>query len=201
MRVGRPVGFLRPAWLGTAASLMVGLAAGVSGLCYWHETDATFEGAGRMSAASLAAASADLFRVVPEGDDRRAHAPYPVEFEQQFPLIAVLLPPDPVPTLPPVARPSAAKTVASVPHRECAAGCGTAVALVAPLPPRRPDALRPAPRAEPITVVEVEAEPRPKIMSMPALPFLPAGRDVLRKVADLGSGFTASVGDFLDSTR
>lgn len=177
---------------------------------FWHEAEApsrTVEAPGPL------AFGPDRFRAVPPESGPRVRAPYPVEFEAQFPLIGTPSP----------------RFLASLEtwsqERPCGAACATettpSAVPVGVLPPRRPDALkvaRPAPKpAAPATAVAAASAPattvfapkpdarvaetgsneeRVRLLGIP-IPFASTGRTVVRSVASLGD----SIVGLIDGTR
>ncbi|KMO37344.1 hypothetical protein VQ03_19095 [Methylobacterium tarhaniae] len=159
---------------------------------------------------------ADLFRIVPDGEGRM-RAPYPLEFEQQFPLIASLPAEAAAPFLPTAEAKDEGKfdgkPEGKAPRRAAAHRPRTVPSLAGLRPPARPEALKaarvvadkaPAERntAEPATrTASTGAEPeRP----LPWLPFAPTGRLVTQTMAALGTGVTdagAAMIDLIDRRR
>ncbi|MET7243095.1 hypothetical protein ABZT49_06970 [Methylobacterium sp. EM32] len=152
----------------------------------------------------------DLFRIVPEADGR-VRAPYPLEFEQQFPLIAGLPAEAAVPVLPnqeakyqeakdQEAKPEKAPRRAATAHRP------RAVPALADLrPPARPDGLKVrTPTAEKPAPATRTASGGAEPERTPWLPFAPTGRLVTQTMVALGDGVTnagAAMIDLIDRRR
>lgn len=153
----------------------------------------------------------DLFRIGTEGDGR-ARAPYPLEFERQFPLIAGLPAEAAAPELPTLEpRPDGKAPRRTAAHRPHSVPALSAPALAAPaladlrppprpddLRPRKPDAVNPMPASR---TASTGGEPE---RSSPWLPFAPTGRMVTQTMVALGDGVTnagAAMIDLIDSRR
>lgn len=142
----------------------------------------------------------DLFRIVPEADGR-VRAPYPLEFEQQFPLIAGLPAEAVVPVLPNQdAKPEKAPRRTAATHRP------RAVPALADLrPPARPDDLKTRmPTAEKPAPATRTASGGEEPERAPWLPFAPTGRLVTQTMVALGDGVTnagAAMIDLIDRRR
>ncbi|RVU17759.1 hypothetical protein [Methylobacterium oryzihabitans] len=134
------------------ACIAVCLAAGSM---YWRDAPPR-RPADHVAAVTPLPPSADLFRAVPEEGGVRVRAPYPIEFEQQFPLLAsAFRPPEPaaVPVLP-------ADEEHPLPRRPAPRRVQAAPALADLRPPARPDGLKPAPRREAAARIEpAKSEP------------------------------------------
>ncbi|SFV16538.1 hypothetical protein SAMN02799631_06439 [Methylobacterium sp. 174MFSha1.1] len=152
----------------------------------------------------------DLFRIVPEADGR-ARAPYPLEFEQQFPLIAGLPAEAPMPALPVLPNPEAKETRPEKAPRRTATHRPRAVpALAVPAladlrPPVRPDDLKVrTPTAEKPAPATRTASGGAEPERTPWLPFAPTGRLVTQTMVALGDGVTnagAAMIDLIDRRR
>lgn len=166
---------------------------------------------GRVAAVQPLPPGADLFRTLPDGEGR-VRAPYPLEFEQPFPLIAGLPGEAAAPVLPtaevkdPGVREGerAARRPAS--HRPRAVP-----SLAGVRPPARPDDLKVA-RTAPDRVqpegTGAEAASRTASAGSerpgPWLPFAPTGRLVTQSMVALGEGVTnagAAMIDLIDRRR
>ncbi|GJD60127.1 hypothetical protein [Methylobacterium frigidaeris] len=184
------------------ACVAVCLAAGS---LYWREAPPRAP-EGHVAVMQPLPPGSDLFRIVPEADGR-VRASYPLEFEQQFPLIAGLPAEAAVPVLPPrESKPEGKAPRRAATHRPRAVP-GLAVPALADLrPPARPDDLKVrkpiAETPEPTTrTASTGAEPE---RSAPWLPFAPTGRMVTQTVAALGDGVThagAAMIDLIDRRR
>ncbi|WP_162596079.1 hypothetical protein [Methylobacterium sp. 17Sr1-1] len=147
----------------------------------------------------------DLFRIVPEADGR-VRASYPLEFEQQFPLIAGLPAEAPMPVLPLLPNQEAKETRQEKVLRRTATHRPRAVPALADLrPPVRPDDLkvRTATAEKPTPATRTAsggAEPE----RAPWLPFAPTGGLVTQTMVALGDGVTnagAAMIDLIDRRR
>ncbi|TGD99086.1 hypothetical protein [Methylobacterium nonmethylotrophicum] len=157
---------------------------------------------GHVAAVQPLPPGADLFRSVPDGEGR-VRAPYPLEFEQQFPLIASL----PAETAAPVLPVAEVKADSRTLRRTAAPPRSRAVPSLAGLrPPARPDELKvvkasPEKAQEATRTASAGAEgERP----LPWLPFAPTGRMVAQTMVALGDGVTnagAAMIDLIDRRR
>ncbi|MGF3022497.1 hypothetical protein ACQVP2_06690 [Methylobacterium aquaticum] len=179
------------------ACVAVCLAAGS---LYWREAPPRAP-AGHVAAIQPLPPGNDLFRIGPEGDGRM-RAPYPIEFEQQFPLIASMPAEAAAPVLPTLeTRPDG-----KAPRRTAAHRSRAVPALADLRPPARPDDLKPrkpsAERLEPATrTANTGGEPE---RSRPWLPFAPTGQMVTQTMVALGDGVTnagAAMIDLIDRRR
>jgi len=163
---------------------------------------------GRVAAMQPLPAGADLFRAAPDGEGR-VRAPYPLEFEQPFPLVAGLPGEAAAPVLPvleskePEVRESEKAPRRAAPHRT-----RTVPSLAGVRPPARPDDLKVAKVAPDRTGTEPASRTasaggtaeRPS----PWLPFAPTGRLVTQSMVALGEGVTnagSAMIDLIDRRR
>ncbi|AWB23855.1 hypothetical protein DA075_25625 [Methylobacterium currus] len=187
------------------ACVAVCLAAGS---LYWREAPPRAP-EGHVAAMQPLPPGSDLFRIVPEGDGR-VRAPYPLEFEQQFPLIAGLPAEAAMPVLPSQETGQGGRhevrQEGKAPRRTAAPRPRAVPALADLRPPARPDDLKvrnpavekPAPATR---TASTGAEPE---HSAPWLPFAPTGRMVTQTMAALGDGMTnagAAMIDLIDRRR
>ncbi|MFH6784682.1 MULTISPECIES: hypothetical protein [Methylobacterium] len=195
-----------------------------AGSLYWRGAPPRTQ-EGRVAAMQPLPAGADLFRAVPDGEGRM-RAPYPLEFEQPFPLIASLPGEAAAPVLPVVeTREPEVKDVEgrenegralrrAAPHRARAVP-----SLAGVRPPARPDDLKVAKvtpdkgtgdkgigdrgtggEAASRTASAGGTVERPA----PWLPFAPTGRLVTQSMVALGEGVTnagAAMIDLIDRRR
>ncbi|MCF4123912.1 hypothetical protein [Methylobacterium sp. SyP6R] len=184
------------------ACIAICLAAGS---LYWREAPPRAP-EGHVAAMQPLPPGSDLFRIGTEGDGR-ARAPYPLEFEQQFPLIAGLPAEVAAPVLPtPETKPDGKAPRRTAAHRSKVMPALAVPALADLRPPPRPDDLKPrkanAANPEPATrTASSGAEPE---RSAPWLPFAPTGRMVTQTMVALGDGVTnagAAMIDLIDSRR
>ncbi|KMO19212.1 hypothetical protein [Methylobacterium platani] len=151
----------------------------------------------------------DLFRIVPDGEGR-VRAPYPLEFEQQFPMIASLPAEAAAPVLPVVeGRDSTVRESDGKAPRRAGTHRPRAVPSLAGVrPPARPDDLKVAK----VSPERTGPEPASRTASAggtaerPAswLPFAPTGRLVTQSMVALGEGVTnagAAMIELIDSRR
>ncbi|MFE1600984.1 hypothetical protein [Methylobacterium sp. ID0610] len=140
----------------------------------------------------------DPFQAVPEDGPRRVRGPFPLEFEQQFPLIpataagtapaeaddAQIKPIcDAVPVLPP-RGPVQAPEGRGGPRRQAAHRPANPPALAGIRPPPRPESLH-------VAATEPSETPAPETPRFPALALprvVQTGREVVRTVSALGDG-------------
>ncbi|KMO10368.1 hypothetical protein QR79_31125 [Methylobacterium indicum] len=187
-----------------------------AGSLYWREPEARAP-EGQVVAMQPLPPGADLFRGAPEGDGR-VRAPYPLEFERQFPLVATLPPEAAMPVLPVIAEAKAVeskvedKPEGKAPRRLAAPHRTRAVPALAGLrPPARPEMPR-AGKTQPETAVESGRMPATRTASTdsetgrssPWLPFMPTGRVVTQTVAAVGDGVVnagAAMIDLIDRRR
>ncbi|WP_298955968.1 hypothetical protein [uncultured Methylobacterium sp.] len=172
------------------ACIAVCLAAGSM---YWRDAPPR-RPADHVAAVTPLPPSADLFRAVPEEGGVRVRAPYPIEFEQQFPLLAsAFRPPEPaaVPVLP-------AAEEHPLPRRPAPRRVQAAPALADLRPPARPDSLKPAPRREAVaraesTVAEsAPAEDAAGLVTLRLPGFEPVRRTVAEAVTAAGDGLSTA---------
>ena len=189
------------------ACIAVCLAAGS---LYWREAPPRAP-EGHVAAMQPLPPGSDLFRIGTEGDGR-ARAPYPLEFERQFPLIAGLPTEAAAPVLPTLeTKPDGKAPRRTAAHRPRAVPALSAPTLAPPaladlrppprpddLKPRKPDAVNPVPASRTAsTGTETE---RPASW----LPFAPTGRMVTQTMVALGDGVTdagAAMIDLIDRRR
>ncbi|GJD52351.1 hypothetical protein OPKNFCMD_5116 [Methylobacterium crusticola] len=180
-----------------------------AGSFYWRDAPPRAP-AGQVAAVQPLPPGADLFRTAPDGLDHRVRAPYPVEFEQQFPLIAGLAAPaaEATPVLP-------APDARGGPRRASAHRARAVPALAGVRPPARPEALRlaAAPRPDPVpeaaaqrtaSAAPAEASGRGRLPGLPWLPFAPTGRVVVQSMVALGDSVVdagAAMIDLIDGRR
>ncbi|MDN3625670.1 hypothetical protein [Methylobacterium isbiliense] len=179
-----------------------------AGSLYWREAPPRAP-AGPI-ATVLPLPSGDPFQVVADGLDGRVRAPYPIEFEQLFPLIATAAAPElPAHAAPHAAPAAICDAVPVLPARDemQSAGEGRRPARRRAASPRRaPDApllsgVPPPPRPESLRVAavtiapEAAETPRP-FLALPAV--VETGRDVVRHVAAFGEGMAQAGGAVLD---
>ncbi|TNC13613.1 hypothetical protein FF100_12620 [Methylobacterium terricola] len=177
-----------------------------AGSLYWREAPPRAP-EGQVAAMQPLPPGADLFRIVPDGEGR-VRAPYPLEFEQPFPLVAGLPAEAAAPVLPVVEsrEPEVKETESRAPRRAAPHRPRAVPSLAGVRPPARPDDLKVAkavpdkgPGAESASRTASAAE-RPA----PWLPFAPTGRLVTQSMVALGEGVTnagAAMIDLIDRRR
>ncbi|MGX7706479.1 hypothetical protein [Methylobacterium sp. Gmos1] len=183
------------------ACVAVCLAAGS---LYWREAPPRAPERHVAAVQPLPQAS-DLFRIVPEAEGR-VRAPYPLEFEQQFPLIAGLPAEVAPPVLPTLEARQETKQEGKAPRRAATPRPRAVPALADLRPPARPEDLKPrrivAEKPDPATrTASTGTEPeRPASW----LPFAPTGRLVTQTMVALGDGVTnagSAMIDLIDRRR
>jgi hypothetical protein len=173
-----------------------------AGSLYWREAPPRAPDS-HVAAVQPLPPGSDLFRIVPEAEGR-VRAPYPLEFEQQFPLIAGLPAEAAVPVLP---TPEAREARQEKAPRRTATPRPRAVPALADLrPPARPDDLKPrrtmAEKPDPATRTASNAAEPERPASW--LPFAPTGRLVTQTMVALGDGVTnagSAMIDLIDRRR
>ncbi|AWN48214.1 hypothetical protein DK419_19240 [Methylobacterium terrae] len=187
------------------ACVAVCLAAGS---LYWREAPPRAP-EGHVAAMQPLPAGADLFRIVPDGEGRM-RAPYPLEFEQQFPLIASLPGEAAAPVLPVVeGKEAEVRESEKAPRRTAPHRARTVPSLAGVRPPARPDELKVAkvtPEKGPVGEAASRTASAGGTAERPApwLPFAPTGRLVTQSMVALGEGVTnagAAMIDLIDRRR
>ncbi|WP_407529178.1 hypothetical protein [Methylobacterium oryzisoli] len=184
-----------------------------AGSLYWREA-APRAPAGQ-AASVLPLPAGNPFEVAADGLDGRVRAPYPIEFEQLFPLIGIAAAPErPAAETPALASAPAAlcETVPVLPARDelLAPGEGRSPVRRRASPRRAAEApllagVRPPPRPETLRVTAADAAadveraapetPRP-FLALPEV--VETGRDMVRHVAAFGEGVAQAGGAVLD---
>ena len=193
-----------------------------AGSLYWREPEPRAP-EGQIVAMQPLPPGADLFRGAPEGEGR-VRAPYPLEFERQFPLVATLPPEAAMPAeatplvLPVIAearigeKAAEEKPEGKAARRAAAPHRSRAVPALAGLrPPARPE--MPKAKAQTESAPETGRSPATRTASTgpdtgrsssPWLPFMPTGRVVTQTVAAMGDGMVnagAAMIDLIDRRR
>ncbi|ACL57823.1 hypothetical protein [Methylobacterium nodulans] len=181
-----------------------------AGSLYWRETPPR-SAAGQVAAVTPLPSN-DLFQAVPEEGDRRVRAPFPLEFEQQFPLIAATAAQasreagpvagpicDAVPILPVRDRMQAAEG-RSAAKRPAAAHRPTHLPLLAGVrPPPRPESLRPETlRVAAERQPETPLPDRPRFTDLALPHVVETGREMVATVTHLGDGVVQAGSAMLD---
>ncbi|KMO36906.1 hypothetical protein VQ02_14610 [Methylobacterium variabile] len=177
-----------------------------AGSLYWREAPPRAP-QGHVAAVQPLPQGSDLFRSVPDGEGR-VRAPYPLEFEQQFPLIARLPIVTAAPVLPVAEAKLDEKPEGKASRRAAAIHRSRAVPALADLrPPARPEELkvfRAVPERAPDSATRTASTGAESERTLPWLPFAPAGQMMARTVVALGDGVTnagAAMIDLIDRRR